>query len=248
MDKKNSEFYDSFARFYDGMINLEKSITGKKNALALYDFGSERGADIGCGSGADSIALAALGKRITGFDPSSEMVRQARLNAKKFGADTEFFEYGVSAIPGKFYGKFGFAVSLGNALANMDKSELGKGLGRINKILEPGGFFLLQILNYEKILREKERIVNITLHGEENYIRFYDFYDDKVKFNILRFSRDNTKDRELVTTEIFPYTPDELQDILSNSGFEIEDVYGSLAQEKFDVKRSPNLVIGARRK
>ena len=105
--------------------------------------------------------------------------------------------------------------------------------------------FLIQILNYEKILREKERIVNITKKDDEYFIRFYDFGSKDLTFNILKFNADQTTKKELISTKIFPYTSKELKKVFKEAGFKKIELFGSLDKKPFDTKSSIDLILFA---
>ena len=77
-------------------------------------------------------------------------------------------------------------------LANIPFTKIEKSVAKLFKLLKKDGRVLIQILNYEKILKEKERIVNITKKDDEYFIRFYDFEKKDLTFNILKFNADQT--------------------------------------------------------
>jgi ubiquinone/menaquinone biosynthesis C-methylase UbiE len=80
----NSEFYNSFAEDYNLMIPLEKQIESKKKFFKNFiDNKTKSAADLGAGSGADSISLAQLGLKVTAFEPSIEMLNQAEINFER---------------------------------------------------------------------------------------------------------------------------------------------------------------------
>jgi ubiquinone/menaquinone biosynthesis C-methylase UbiE len=87
----NNAFYDELASDYDEMISFEKSVEKKKNLFKNF-LSSEMksAADIGCGSGVDSIALSLSGLKVTAFDPSSEMLKIAKSNTARMNGKVEF--------------------------------------------------------------------------------------------------------------------------------------------------------------
>jgi len=244
--KVNNAFYNSVSAYYDKMIDFETALQKRKILLSNFiDAKMESVADIGCGTGVDSISLSQLGLEVSSFDPSSEMINTAKTNSEKYNCEINFYNFGADEIPKSFYNKFDLVVSLGNTLANIPFNKIKKSVARLFRLLKKDGRVLIQILNYEKILRERERIVNITKKDGEYFIRFYDFGKKDLTFNILRFNADQTSKKELISTKIFPYKSKEIKKIFKETGFKEIKVYGSLDKQTFDSKTSNDLVLYA---
>ena len=93
-------FFNLIASDYDEMVSFAQSVKKKKEAFtSIIKSSMKTAADLGCGTGADSIALASLGLKVTGFDPSSEMIRVANENAKKEKLDIAFHISSIHEIP-----------------------------------------------------------------------------------------------------------------------------------------------------
>ena len=101
----------------------------------------------------------------------------------------------------------------------------------------------MTILNYQKILKEKVRIVKINSNEKKYFIRFYDFLPDKTKFNVLSFEKNNLSKPELVSTQIHPYTSRDLKSILLKTGFRELKFYGNFDGNKFQISASNDLII-----
>lgn len=240
----NKEFYNSFAEDYNSMIPLEKQIESKTKFFKRFiDDNTKSAADLGAGSGADSIALAKLGLAVTAFEPSIEMLKQAETNFKKQNVEVDIYNKKISEIDNSFHNSFDLIVSLGNTFANIDGNEIEKSVTKISDLLTKGGEAIIQILNYDKVLKEKERIVNITESDEKQFIRFYDFCGEKIFFNILSFYKDDFAKRELITTEIYPYTKSLLKKLFEQNGISKLQFFGDLKFNEFDESKSPNLIL-----
>ncbi|MCZ7609242.1 MAG: class I SAM-dependent methyltransferase [Ignavibacterium sp.] len=244
--KTNNFFYNTASSYYDRMIDFESALNKRK--IQLSDFiesGVSSAADVGCGTGMDSISLAMLGLCVTAFDPSTEMINAAKENCEKKNTQIKYCNYSAADIPNKFFNKFDLIVSLGNTIANINPDQLEKSFDKIFKMLKTDGKILIQILNYEKILKEKERIINITKKENEYFIRFYDYGNNDLTFNILKFNADKTLDKELISTKIFPYKLKELKKLFKKTGFNKIQLFGGLDKSLFDPKVSNDLVIYA---
>jgi 2-polyprenyl-3-methyl-5-hydroxy-6-metoxy-1,4-benzoquinol methylase len=228
------------------MIDFETALQKRKMLLSSFiDDKIKSVADVGCGTGVDSISLSQLGFNVTAFDPSLEMISTASTNSEKYNCKIKFYNFAADNIPKTFYNKFDLVVSLGNTLANIPSSKIDKSVAKLFKLLKKDGRVLIQILNYEKILREKERIVNITIKDGEYFIRFYDFGKKDLTFNILKFNSDQTTKKELISTTIYPYTLKNFKMIFKSAGFSDIKLFGSLDKKLYDSKTSNDLILFA---
>lgn len=241
---KVQNFFDDVSDFFDNMTNAEKVISMRKEMLKKFLTPEMKtAADLGCGTGSDSIALGLNGIDVTGFDISEKMIEKAEANSKKYKLNLKFFAYPIDKISLRFNNKFDAAVSLGNSMALVEEKKIKKSIERIFKILKPGGIFIMQILNYTAIKKADNRIVNINNNPPNVYVRFYDFFTMPMNFNILRFDRDNPKDFDLLTTKLYPYDKNYLFTELKNAGFKKINAYSSLNKESFNKYKSKDLII-----
>lgn len=242
--KSNAAFFDDISVFYDDMIGFKTALERRKSILSKFlNSNMHTAADLGAGSGLDSISLSLSGLNVTAFDQSEGMLEHARKNAQASGSDIQFFKTGIDKIPGKFNSKFDVAFSLGNTLANLDPGRLDKALKKTSSILKEKGTAVIQILNYSQILKENNRIINITEMNGEMYVRFYDFMPEYLNFNVLKFKKDRPQERELFTTKLYPHTKEVFSKLLKEAGFRKLNFYGSLGLQKFEKYTSKDLVI-----
>jgi glycine/sarcosine N-methyltransferase len=244
----NNTFYDEIASEYDEMISFETAIDKKKIFLkTLINQNSKTAADIGCGSGVDSIALSLSGLKVVAFDPSSEMLKTAESNSKRMNVQPVFHNSTADKIPNEFDNNFDLVLSLGNTLANISNDKLQKSIQRCYDILKPSGQLIVQILNYEKILADKKRIINITEGKNKFFIRFYDFNDEQIVFNILTFSKSNISEYKLSSTEIYPHNAEIFESGLRASGFNEVKFFGDLQLSEFVIQQSKDLIITSKK-
>lgn len=241
-----SVFYDNISVFYDEMVNFDTSLTIRGGLLKDFILpGMKTAADLGCGTGLDSVSLAMAGLNVTAFDISSGMIQLAEKNSIKRGLNIKFINSGIDKISKEFYNKFDIAVSLGNTLANLRPKTLKNALIKISKILHKKGMLVIQLLNYEKIRKTNKRIVRISNGKDKTIIRFYDIFKDKFNFNILKFNSSNPAEYEFNTSVIYPYKKKSMSEILMDSGFTDIKFFGSLKLDKFEKNSSGDLVITA---
>ena len=148
--KTNSQFFDELSDDYDVMINFESALKNKISFIKNFlENNYNTALDLGCGTGADAIALSKLGLQVDAVDHSSGMLQQAIKNAKKFDTDINFIESGLLAFNPKDK-HYDFIVSLGNTIANINLLELRILMSTIFRMLNKGGSALIQIVNPRK--------------------------------------------------------------------------------------------------
>jgi ubiquinone/menaquinone biosynthesis C-methylase UbiE len=242
----NQEFFDELSVQYDSMIPFEKAIKRKEELFQnLIKGTSKTVADLGCGTGSDSLALTSLGNKVTSFDPSAQMLNKARINAKSSGLDFDSYQFGVSQIPDEFNGKYDVVISFGNSFANIPTDEFDSSVCKCFSLLREKGKLYIQILNYEKILLEKKKIVSITTGEEKYFVRFYDFNENHIVFNILQFDKAKPADHQLISTKIYSYSTDDFTMALKKAGFKTINYFGSFNFTPFDPQTSNDLIITA---
>lgn len=240
----NNEFYDNLSDDYDSMLNFNKLIESRKESLKKFiKFDYKNAIDIGCGTGADSIALTMNGLNVVGYDTSLGMIEKARINAKNRKLKIKFFNTPVQNLGYNEYNKLDIVVSLGNAIANISPKILNRIFKKVYKLLKPSGRLLIQILNYESVRKYGKRIVNITRGNENIYVRFYDFEQGSLRFNILTVKDKVLQDYNLITTELYEHKKRELKELLTNNGFTRIKYYSDFNKSKFVSKSSKDLII-----
>jgi SAM-dependent methyltransferase len=240
----SNQFYDLLAENYDSMITPDKIIRIREQEFGkILTDDIKTAADIGSGTGNDSIALALNGVSVTGFEPSGEMIRFAKEKTKKYGVQVNFVNYLSEKIPQSYYGKFDIAVSLGNSVANIQRNVIGISFRKIYGLLKKDTRFVFQILNYENIRKEGKRIVNITGDDNRLFVRFYDFNKNGIVFNILIIDKSNYGNYELITTGIEEYKTAELADFLKKAGFRKTELFGGTDFSRYDKSASKDIVI-----
>ena len=245
----NDLFYNSLASDYDSMINFNEALERRFDLLSpLIPHDCKTAADIGCGSGIDAISLCKHGLKVVAFDPSEEMLNLARINAIKHCAkNIKFSMAGAADINILYHNKFDFVTSLGNTLSNIPRIEIKESVNSIYNLLKKNGAVVIQLINYSKLIAEDKRILNITKNDKHTFVRFYDFSEHKIIFNILKFENKNTNNHELISTEVFNYSCEYLLKLMKETGFCEIEIWGDLKKSPYENKSSNDVVIFAKK-
>ncbi len=139
---------------------------------------------------------------------------------------------------------------MGNVLAHdLTNENLQKTIQQFSAVLRPRGIFFAQVLNYERILAKRERVQSVKEKEGVTFIRFYDFENDLIRFNILRLRRNGDQiASEIDSIALRPVMSAELIDVLVQAGFENIKLFGGISMEGFAPSSSRDLVVLAERK
>ncbi len=258
--KPAHEFYDELSEDYADMIGFAEKIKTENKVFEkiISDYKISKCLDAGCGVGFHSIILSSLGVDVLGIDISQEMIQKARKLANDFNSNAKFEVLDFSQIKDKYKEEFELVLCLGNTLPHLiNEKDFLVALRNFYNALKMGGVLIIQILNYDRIIENEERIVNIRETPEKIFVRFYDFEPtivgspslkvfeirrDFLKFNILIIDKTKNYSYKLITTRIKPIKSDELCKKLKIVGFKKVEIFGNILKEEFDPKNSTNLV------
>ncbi|PIE33860.1 hypothetical protein CSA56_10135 [candidate division KSB3 bacterium] len=244
-------FYEEIALDYDQMTRFEERM---QRETALFNtwivrYRFQSAVDVACGTGLHAILLAQAGIQTVGADISAEMLEQAKQHAEKDAVQISWIHAGMEQTRQYLEGSYDAVFCLGNSLPHLLNSKsLHAAFMNFSQLLSPGGIAVIQILNYSRILVEQERIVGIHRNNSAEYIRFYDFLPEYIRFNLLTVRWEQGKARHsLSSTTLYPYQQDELENALHEHQFSEIEWYGNMEFQPFDKSSSPNLVIVARK-
>lgn len=246
--------YDALAPDYDRFVNWDGRLSQELPFFeSLFEGqGVRRVLDAACGTGHHAIALARLGYQVVGADLSAAMIELARENASAHSVDAAFFVAGL----GEFAALdmiFDAAICLGNSLPHLlSASAVEKALADLAAVLRPGGLLVIQNRNFDRVWAEQERFIPPQTYrdaeGEWVFLRFYDFHQETVTFNMLRLRR--TKEgwiQDVESTELRPIFGDGLAQALTAAGFGEISFHGSYDGSTFVPSQSGDLIAVARR-
>ncbi len=253
--QQEKAFYGALATDYDAMTGFADRLRAADDFVErLADaFCIRRAADVACGSGAYALALAQQGVETVGTDVSREMIAAAETHTRELGLDDKVrWKVGSMQETALGFDAFDLLLCMANSVPHLlTQQDLSRALKNFYVALRPRGILVFQLLNYERILREKERIVSINRQDNREFIRFYDFLEDgTVRFNVLRVywpSRaDVSPKHRLDSVRLYPYTSGELRRALDQHGFKDIETCGSLQFEEFNARKSDTLLLTAR--
>ncbi len=200
---------------------------------------AEKALDLACGNGRHSKMLNKSGLNVLGIDLAENSIREAKKHENK----TLHFEvHDMRELIQANY--FNYIFNLFTSFGYFDNLSEDKDLLSIcNKQLNPNGFLILDYFNIDKILENlpfkgKEKHADILFHIEKKYennriIKTIDFDFKEKHYHFVE--------------KVNAYNLNDLKSMLIECDFEIKDVFGNYALEKFTLN-SERVVIIAMKK
>lgn len=210
--------------------------------------------DIGCGSGEHARHLAALGFRVVGLDRSPAMLESAGdtpcpPNLRFVLGDMRDAD---QVLPGE---TFGGALALGNMLPFLtEAADLERALHATSRLLRPGGVFLFQLLNYERLESRGERTLPTNLRpdpsGEIAFVRLMTFpgegrvtfYPTTLQIDPDPEAADPVRLVRSKRVDLRGWRQPELATALAGAGFDSITWFGTMTGDPFDAGTASDLV------
>ena len=230
-----SVFYTDISVVYDDLFPVSSSLLGMLNSLR-EETRAESVTDCGCATGSQLLPFAESGMRCLGFDPDASLVAIAR---EKLGVwPNARIEEGGFADLTRLAGKESdLLLCLGNSLVHVPQEEAGCFISDAWRVLSGNGRMLLQILNYERLLRDGvEELATIRSSSGASELRRRNKWENrhKVLFRTTLTISDG-KERRIARNEIplYPIYPRELYRMIESAGFKDIRFFGDYSGTVF---------------
>lgn len=249
-EKSIEEFYDWLASDYDRMTGFEGRFIreGSTFKRLVESRGIGTVLDAGCGTGFHSLLLARLGVKVTAVDLSEAMLEKLRCHAEREALSIITVRASFQELQKRIQASFDGVFCMGNALAHLLTAEdLRLTLGNFSGLLKPDGTLVLQVLNFERILAQRPRVLNVKTDGATVYTRYYEYEDPFIRFNVAKLTEGNAQPDEVITTTLRPVLWSELSVMLPKAGFESVKCFGSISMSEYIPTTSQDLVVLASR-
>lgn len=213
--------YHHLSEFYNKLFPQDPAIKGFIKGFIKLD---QHAIDLGSGTGRLTKLISDLGMKVVGVDLDESMVNVAKKNYPEL--DFRVADM-VEVLEEKQ--EYELITCFGNTLVHLNKKQLKTFFKAIQNKLSPQGYFVVQILNYIKILKEKPAELKELKHNEIIFNRFYQYIENHILFTTkLTF-----KDKETVgSTELYPYTITELTSLFRSIGLKYQ-FFGDLKLKPF---------------
>jgi 2-polyprenyl-3-methyl-5-hydroxy-6-metoxy-1,4-benzoquinol methylase len=241
------KFYKSIAKYYDYIFPYNSIQKDFVLSAAGDENRNKSILDIGCGTGNLTLELSKGFKNVIGIDYDRDMIRMAKSKVAGYGNSINFRCLNMIEIKNHFrLAEFDLILSFGNTLVHLKNvNEVRCFLDKTKKILKPGGKLLLQIVNFDRVLRNNIKSLPLIENETVKFERYYSYHRQQrfIDFKtILTVKKENRVIENSV--QLVPLLKKEVEDILKNIGFEKVFFYGGFKKEGF-TQHSPPLIIEA---
>jgi len=237
--------FDRGARFYELFSNARGRLEREGPFLLelLNQSTGNRVADLACGTGLHALFFAKRGAHVHAYDLNRGMIEQAQ--RERHHPDVS---YAVHDMRDPVPETFDLVVCLGNSLSLLDGPEdLQKTFANVHAMLESGGMFLFQVINYALPANQKartrveERIIDdvnvvavkcLAPHGNRTYLT-------------LTYFSDSSEGTETVS-ESAVLTNLSLQDLTTAAeaaGLAVTHTLGGFDRQPFDPGQSNDCIL-----
>jgi SAM-dependent methyltransferase len=197
--------------------------------------------DVACGKGRHSKILAARGFDVTGIDLSKRSIREA----KRYETDIlHFFQHDMR-LPfwiNYFDYAFNFFTSFGYFKSERENYNV---IRTISGSLKPRGSFVLDYLNVhfseDHLVHKAEKQVDGV-----NYI-LTKWFNESHFFKKIVIEDEALEEPLEFTEQVAKFSLGDFNDMFSFHNLQIQEVFGDYHFGKYDVKRSPRLIMIAKK-
>jgi 2-polyprenyl-6-hydroxyphenyl methylase/3-demethylubiquinone-9 3-methyltransferase len=131
-------------------------------------------ADVGCGGGLLSEALARLGARVTGVDLSATMIEVATLHAEAAGLAIEYRQQSAASLAAAAAGQFDCVCCMELLEHVPEPATL---VAELSRLLRPGGSLFVSTINrtpraFLGAIVAAEYVLGLLPRGTHEYVRF----------------------------------------------------------------------------
>ena len=228
--------YNSFARFYDGLMEDADYKNRCEYILALAKkHNHEMGItlDLACGTGSLTRELAKNGVDVYGIDASAEMLCEAMQKNSEEGLNILYLRQKMQNLD--LYGTIDTCVCTLDSINHVTNiSDVAKAFDRVGLFMDDEGLFIFDV---NTVYKHREVLANNTfvIENENVYCVWQNSLeeDDVVKINLDFFEEeDGVYYRSEESFCERAYSDEQLREMLLKAGFEVEAVYGDMTFEK----------------
>ncbi len=197
--------------------------------------------DVACGRGRHARILASRGYDVTGIDLSFESIREAKTTESD---NLHFFQHDMR-LPfwiNYFQYAFNFFTSFGYFRTERENYNA---IRTIASSLQPGGMLMLDYLNVHYAEDHLVHITDLEIEGVNFHITKW--FDETHFYKKIIVEDEKQKEPLTFTEKVAKFTLGDFNDMLSFHSLQIQEVFGDYDFDSYHVKKSPRLVVIAKK-
>jgi len=197
--------------------------------------------DIACGRGRHSILLASKGFDVTGIDIADESIRLAK---EKESDHLHFFTHDMR-LP-FWINYFDYAFNFFTSFGYFDtRREHDNALRTIAQSLKTDGIFVIDYLNVHYAEEHLVPKSEINIEGVNYFISRWS--DETHFFKKIIVEDDNLKIRFSCREKVFKFFLGDFTEMLAYHQMQVQEVFGDYNFNSYDIKKSPRMIIVAKK-
>ena len=217
-------FYESIAKVYDYIFPKNRKQLEFVESIKKISI-EEKILDIGCATGNLTELLGEKTGNVVGIDLDKELLKEA----KDKHPNLNFENMNMLEVNEKFEeNSFDRVVSFGNTLVHLDsREEVEEFFQKVYKTLKFNGFFIVQIINYNRIIEKNIKNLPTIDNEKVKFVRDYEYDKSigKVDFiTELTIKEANLNIKNNI--KLLALTKIEIQKFLGETGFRNIEFYG----------------------
>ena len=197
--------------------------------------------DVACGKGRHSLQLATNGFNVTGIDLSEDSIKEALKNEN---SQLHFYQHDMR-LPfwiNYFEYAFNFFTSFGYFKTQREHDNA---IRTIAQSLKPQGTFVLDYLN---VHYSEDHAV----HKSEKEIDGVNFlitkwYDEDFFYKKIIIEDEALAEPLVYTEKVAKFSLGDFTDMFAYQGLQIQEVFGDYVFNNYDIKKSPRLIMIAKK-
>lgn len=222
------DFYTAISDYYDQIFPYNPAQL-KFVLKNIEDVKGKRLLDIGCGTGSLSINLSQMGfDEIQALDFDPKMIEKAKEKIERKDDSLVFQEMDMRKVSKIFNANsFDAVICFGNTLPHLlQNEEIDRFIQSVAAIIKTSGRLMIQILNYNHILKDKIDQLPILENEKILFERSYNFRADRlIDFKTKLTIRESGQTIDN-TIQLNPLVEEELISILKKHHFTNIKLYG----------------------
>ena len=233
-------FYEELSKYYDIVFPLgqpqlkfiRERLQGKEDIL-----------DLAAGTGNYSIALAKEGYKVVAVDLDEEMVKKINVKNEREGTKVRPYALDMKEIHVLGSDSFDAVICIGNSLVHLENiEEIRDSLHKMYKLLRHLGMIVLQIVNYDRILKYDVKELPLIDRKESGvkFIRNYGLEEGKILFKTKLIVNNNKTYDNCI--KLYPLESKDLVNLLQEIGFKDIRLYGGFDEKPYTIDSFPLVV------
>lgn len=225
----------TFAHAYDYLFPLNQEMLSFLNKHLIIG----KVLDVGCGTGTYLIELDQLGYLTKGIDSDKQMVEEAKRKTKIKKLKCKFQTGDMLSL--RYVNEFDGLICIGNTLVHaVNLDEARRIVDNMYQALCPNGSLVLQIINYDRITKNKIERLPLIQYPNVEFERIYEYIGDKIRF-LSKIKVFESQFNHSVL--LMPIKYDTLNQILTDVGFRDIVSHDGFTERPFDIEESMQLVF-----